>query len=322
MRLQGELPVRWASLEVLEHGKYSKASDVWAFGVLVYEVMSFGELPYSEFATNVEVITRIKNGYTLKCPPNCRAEVHELAMKPCWRPTPSTRPGFTELRSVLEDLGATPSEEEGHTAAPKRNESQSVTGKGRGKRRSSGDDGLAEWQAGLNDRALLGPSVHHVANVLVPAVFKVVSADNDSGIVLDRPIDATIAHAVRAVAKPAGANTECPRDGLIGCAYVDTLSDRNDVGRAIALLSYTWGYKVESVGSALLRWTEQSGQEPTRAYIWICSLCLNQHRIEKVLCPEALAAEFGPRVRSIGRILPMLEPYVKSLCHLFLFGAP
>ena len=70
----------------------------------------------------------------------------------------------------------------------------------------------------------------------------------------------------------------------------------------------SWSYKVASVASALARWAEQNNRNPKRTYIWICSLCLNQHRIIKTHTPDELAAEFGPRVQHIGRILPMLEP--------------
>ena len=60
VRLQGEeLPVRWSAIEVLREKKYSKASDVWAFGVLTYEVFSRGQQPYGEFATLAEVAERI-----------------------------------------------------------------------------------------------------------------------------------------------------------------------------------------------------------------------------------------------------------------------
>lgn len=55
VRLGGELPVRWASVEVLAEGKFSRASDVWAFGCLAYEVFSRGALPYHDKATLMEV---------------------------------------------------------------------------------------------------------------------------------------------------------------------------------------------------------------------------------------------------------------------------
>jgi serine/threonine protein kinase len=58
----GELPVRWSAIEVLTENKFTRASDVWSYGVLVFEVMSRGARPYNEFATLAEVATRIKDG--------------------------------------------------------------------------------------------------------------------------------------------------------------------------------------------------------------------------------------------------------------------
>lgn len=77
------------------------------------------------------------------------------------------------------------------------------------------------------------------------------------GRTVDPPQSATISHTVEAVVQPAGKNVVCRRDGKKGCGYVDTLSLQDDVGRAVSLLSYTWGYKVLSVGNALQRWTDQ-----------------------------------------------------------------
>jgi len=74
-----------------------------------------------------------------------------------------------------------------------------------------------------------------------------------------------------------------------------------------------WDYKVQSVADVLRRWAAHTDRDPKRTYIWVCSLCLNQHRIINKLSPDELAAEFGPRVQQIGRILPMLEPCVPSM---------
>ena len=69
VRLQGgeELPLRWSAIEVLKENKFSKASDVWSFGVLIFEVMSRGAQPYSEFASLAEVATQVKNGCVNVC---------------------------------------------------------------------------------------------------------------------------------------------------------------------------------------------------------------------------------------------------------------
>jgi hypothetical protein len=82
---------------------------------------------------------------------------------------------------------------------------------------------------------------------------------------------ATVTRAMDAVIKPVSASATCPRDGERGCAYVDTLSDADDVGRAIALLSYAYDYKVSSVVNALESWTRQKNKDPKKTYIWICA---------------------------------------------------
>ena len=81
---------------------------------------------------------------------------------------------------------------------------------------------------------------------------------------------------------------------------------------------------VAEVSAALSAWCERCERDPKRTPIWICSLCLNQHRLGggEAATPEDLAAEFGDRVVAIGRILPMLEPwndpgYVKRAWCLF-----
>jgi len=298
VKMQGELPVRWSAIEVLGEAKYSKASDVWAYGILVFEVMSRGQTPYAEFATLAEVAEQVKSGYIMHCPKGCRLEVYETVMKPCWDSVAKDRPGFGHLCDVLVDLGAVPAQ--GDMADMTRQESL------RDVREST-------WKRDFDDRHLLGPSVHHMVDVLCSKVFSAVKKHHWGHTKVekpDTPKDATILHTVEVVAKPAGRHRVCPRDGEKGCAYVDTLTKQDDVGRANALLSYTWSYRVVSVASALQRWCDRRGRNPKRTYIWICSLCLNQHRIgQQVVSPEELANEFGPRVQAIGRVLPMLDPW-------------
>ena len=180
--------------------------------------------------------------------------------------------------------------------------------------------GSREQQAmPLARRQLLGPSVHHIKNTLVPAVLRAIvsikegvgheyQAAFDS---LQDPSKASIWHTVHAHAKAASAAKLCPRDGKMGCAYVDTLTDLDDVGRADALLSYSWGYLIAEVSAALSAWTERASRDPKKSHIWICSLCLNQHRMDlgNAAAPADLAKEFGERVVAIGHILPMLEPW-------------
>jgi hypothetical protein len=192
--------------------------------VLIFEVMGRGAQPYSEFATLAEVAERIKAGYTLGCPDNCRSEIHEQVMQPCWQPVAKRRPGYQQLCGVLVELGATPTD--GPTAgAPDEAFVEEAQSK-------------QQWAAGLTDRTLLGVSVHHMVK-LAPQVVKTVAAPwkDVRGNAVDPPSLATILHMVLAVAKPASVKIPCPRDGQLGCAYVDTLSTRDNVGKATALLS-------------------------------------------------------------------------------------
>jgi hypothetical protein len=71
----------------------------------------------------------------------------------------------------------------------------------------------------------------------------------------------------------------------------------------------TWGYKVTSVAGALEHWVTKTDRDPKKTYVWICALCLNQHRFVKTMTPNELSIEFGARVSAIGHILPMLEPW-------------
>jgi hypothetical protein len=66
--------------------------------------------------------------------------------------------------------------------------------------------------------------------------------------------------------KPIGADVICPRDFEKGAAYVDTLSGADNVGKANALLSYSWGNRVFDIADALKSWAETHGRKPQRTY--------------------------------------------------------
>jgi hypothetical protein len=202
--------------------------DVWAFGVLVFEVMGRGAKPYAEIVTLAEVAERIKAGHTLLCPDSCRPEVYQQVMLPCWRAIAKERPGFRQLCDVLVRLGATPSENADQADSAQKEAFVEET------------QSDLEWAAGLalEKRPLLGISVFHITKLAPRVVAAVAAPWRDSrGSMVEPPSAATIAHTVQVLAKPVGAKIACPRDGQLGCAYVDTLSKRDDVGMATALLS-------------------------------------------------------------------------------------
>uniref|UniRef100_A0A3B4B593 receptor protein-tyrosine kinase n=1 Tax=Periophthalmus magnuspinnatus TaxID=409849 RepID=A0A3B4B593_9GOBI len=92
-----KIPVRWTAPEAFQHRKFSSASDVWSFGVLMWEVMSYGERPYWDMS-NQEV-----NQFRLPAPHNCPAAMHSLMLQ-CWQADRGDRPGFDVLLSSLDKL--------------------------------------------------------------------------------------------------------------------------------------------------------------------------------------------------------------------------
>ncbi|XP_066996818.2 tyrosine-protein kinase transmembrane receptor Ror2 [Anabrus simplex] len=96
------IPVRWMPLESILYNKYTVESDVWAFGVCLWEIFSFALQPYYGM-THEEVVKYIKEGNVLQCPDNTPKSVYEL-MKLCWNRKPPSRPGFRTIYQTLEDI--------------------------------------------------------------------------------------------------------------------------------------------------------------------------------------------------------------------------
>ncbi len=69
------MPVRWMSKEALQFGKFSEASDVWAFGVTLWEIYSYGRQPYEGYP-NGDVIAMITGRDLLECPANCPPSIY------------------------------------------------------------------------------------------------------------------------------------------------------------------------------------------------------------------------------------------------------
>eukprot|EP00050_Salpingoeca_kvevrii_P005095 m.269845 g.269845 ORF g.269845 m.269845 type:complete len:730 (-) comp11082_c0_seq13:358-2547(-) len=94
------VPVRWMSPEALLEAKWTTASDVWAFGVLLWEAASLGERPYRELQ-NEEVTRFLLQGKRLARPVLCTDEMF-LVLQACWAADPSSRPSFSELRAKFQ----------------------------------------------------------------------------------------------------------------------------------------------------------------------------------------------------------------------------
>ncbi|ELU14564.1 hypothetical protein CAPTEDRAFT_134203, partial [Capitella teleta] len=99
---EGLLPVRWMSPESLVDGIFTTLSDIWAFGVLMWEVLTLGQQPYPA-RTNLEVLQFVRNEGCLDRPDNCPDDLYHL-MGLCWSAMPEKRPSFAQVLLQLEDL--------------------------------------------------------------------------------------------------------------------------------------------------------------------------------------------------------------------------
>ncbi|KFP87940.1 Tyrosine-protein kinase CSK, partial [Acanthisitta chloris] len=95
----GKLPVKWTAPEALREKKFSTKSDVWSFGILLWEIYSFGRVPYPRIPLK-DVVPRVEKGYKMDAPDGCSAVVYEV-MKKCWTLDPVHRPSFHQLREQL-----------------------------------------------------------------------------------------------------------------------------------------------------------------------------------------------------------------------------
>uniref|UniRef100_W5N891 receptor protein-tyrosine kinase n=1 Tax=Lepisosteus oculatus TaxID=7918 RepID=W5N891_LEPOC len=100
--LGGKIPIRWTAPEAIAFRKFTSASDAWSYGIVMWEVMSFGERPYWDMS-NQDVINAIEQDYRLPPPPDCPTALHQL-MLDCWQKERSARPRFTNIVSALDKL--------------------------------------------------------------------------------------------------------------------------------------------------------------------------------------------------------------------------
>lgn len=99
---EGRLPIRWMAPESLYDNLFSSKTDVWSFGILLWEIVTLGSTPYPGMAAT-EVMQRVRKGYRLDKPEHCKRELYNV-MFYCWEKDPDQRPTFTELVELLEQL--------------------------------------------------------------------------------------------------------------------------------------------------------------------------------------------------------------------------
>ncbi|KAK7895425.1 hypothetical protein WMY93_020750 [Mugilogobius chulae] len=103
----GKIPIRWTAPEAIAYRKFTSASDVWSYGIVMWEVMSYGERPYWEMS-NQDVIKAVEESYRLPGPMDCPEALYHLMMD-CWQRERTSRPKFDEIVCLLDKFIRNPS---------------------------------------------------------------------------------------------------------------------------------------------------------------------------------------------------------------------
>ncbi|XP_032259769.1 tyrosine-protein kinase Fer isoform X1 [Halichoerus grypus] len=94
-----QIPIKWTAPEALNYGRYSSESDVWSFGILLWETFSLGVCPYPGM-TNQQAREQVERGYRMSAPQHCPEDIFKIMTK-CWDYKPENRPKFSELQKEL-----------------------------------------------------------------------------------------------------------------------------------------------------------------------------------------------------------------------------
>ncbi|KAK7604155.1 hypothetical protein V9T40_004428 [Parthenolecanium corni] len=101
-RVGARFPIKWTAPEAANFSKFSIKSDVWSFGILLTELVTYGRIPYPGM-TNAEVLQQVEHGYRMPIPPNCPQALYDIMLE-CWHKDPMKRPTFETLQWKLEDF--------------------------------------------------------------------------------------------------------------------------------------------------------------------------------------------------------------------------
>jgi proto-oncogene tyrosine-protein kinase Ret len=98
-KTKGRLPLKWMSIEAIFDREFTRQSDVWSFGVVLWEICTMGGFPYPT-VPNESLLGKLRSGYRMEKPRNCSQELYDL-MRECWSEDPQLRPSFQELTQIF-----------------------------------------------------------------------------------------------------------------------------------------------------------------------------------------------------------------------------
>ncbi|EDS26442.1 fibroblast growth factor receptor [Culex quinquefasciatus] len=102
-KTSGKLPIRWMAPESLEERFFDTKTDVWSFGVLLWEIITFGRTPYGPAFSWEHLLEFLKQGNRLEKPENCPDGLYNI-MRECWQFEARERPTFDQLRASIDRL--------------------------------------------------------------------------------------------------------------------------------------------------------------------------------------------------------------------------
>ena len=100
-----KFPIKWTAPEAAMYNRFTIKSDVWSFGIVLYEIITYGRFPYPGM-TNAQVLEALQQGYRMPRPMGCPDKLYDI-MLDCWREEPANRPTFETLQWQLEEFFVT-----------------------------------------------------------------------------------------------------------------------------------------------------------------------------------------------------------------------
>uniref|UniRef100_A0A5S6QAI1 Protein kinase domain-containing protein n=1 Tax=Trichuris muris TaxID=70415 RepID=A0A5S6QAI1_TRIMR len=98
----GRVPLRWLSIEAMRDHTYSTKSDMWAYGVVLWEICTLGGFPYSN-VPDKEILLYLESGKRLEKPVCCSDAIYQLMMQ-CWSELPEDRPSFLRMQEMMKEI--------------------------------------------------------------------------------------------------------------------------------------------------------------------------------------------------------------------------